>query len=424
MGVAMRMSPRSIVRRVLGGSAALCAAAALVAAPTPAIAAPVDPPPCAWRFMSDGQSLDVAFPDTNATYWVLPYALGPRDSIELSGAFPSARYFSLNTYGTDLDTIDTLRDDQILPDPGSGNPFTDADNRSLPPDQRRWHATLVSGPADRTRNEIRALRDDAAPVGFLIVRVYVPDDPGSLSGGVPLPDVTYRLGGATVLVQPCSQPFDPKSSSGPVADVARRGIDRAIETAASGTFRSDTPEAVFVNPASTSGLFPNGDNKYIAAQLTHRLGRVAVVRGKAPSFPDTRAGVSAIEPDRQVRYWSMCQNDLVSPYPVVACAADFQTRVDDDGWYTFVVGAPEDLPASDSTVTVLPWGSTDVPKKVLILRNMLPSPDFYPMSVQASQSGDIDPAVSMGPYYPTVAYCSASTFAARGYHGCFEGPQS
>ncbi len=198
----MRTSPHSIGRRILGASAAACAGAALLAAPTPAHAVSADPLPCAWRFMSDGQSLNVAFPDTGATYWVLPYALGPRDSLELSGAYPSARYFSLNTYGTDLDTIDTLRDDRILPDPGSANPFADADARVLPPEQRRWHATLVPGPADPARNEIRAVRADAAPIGFLILRVYVPDDPGSLSGGVPLPDVTYRLGSASLPVQP------------------------------------------------------------------------------------------------------------------------------------------------------------------------------------------------------------------------------
>ncbi len=71
--------------------------------------------------MSDETVLNVAFPDVNATYWVLPYALGPGDSIELSGNYTAARYFSLNTYDTNFDTIDTLRDNMIVPDSGSGN---------------------------------------------------------------------------------------------------------------------------------------------------------------------------------------------------------------------------------------------------------------------------------------------------------------
>ncbi len=382
------------------------------------------PAPCAWRFMSDGDILNVAFPDENATYWALPYALGPNDSIEVSGTYPAARYFSLNTYGTDLDTTDTLRDDQIVPDAGSGNPFADPGAQALPPDRRQWHATLVTGPANHARNEIQALRPGGAPVGFLIIRVYVPDDPASPSGAVPLPDIAYRLGGATMPVQPCSQPFDPRGLPGPVADVGRSVVDRAIERAASGAFRADTPEATFVNPASTSGLFPNGDNKYIGAVLTYQPGRIVVVRGKAPAFPDTRAGVSPTEAGQQVRYWSMCQNDLVSPYPVVACAGDYQTALDADGRYTYVVAAPEDVPANvDPTVTVLPWGSTEVPKKLLILRNMLPTDAFYPTSIQASQASGTDPALTMGDYYPDVVYCSAATFGERGYAGCFEGAQ-
>ncbi|MDH6284739.1 hypothetical protein [Prescottella agglutinans] len=418
----MRTSPRSIVRRL--SRVLLCVAAALpvVAVVGTAAAEPAGPRPCAWRFMSDGNVLDVAFPDVNATYWVLPYALGATDSIEVSGTYPSARYFSLNTYGTDLDTTDTLRDDQILPDPGSGNPFTDSGAQGLPPERRRWHATLVTGPAEHQRNEIRALRDSGPPVGFLIIRVYVPDDPASRSGGAPLPEVAYRRSGTTIPVQPCSQPFDPRTLSAPVADAGQWVVDRAIERAASDALRAGTPEATFVNPASTSGLFPNGDNKYIGAVLTYRPGRIAVVRGRAPAFPDTRAGASPTEAGQQVRYWSMCQNDLVSPYPVVACAADFQTTLDADGRYTYVVAAPGDVPSNvDPTVTVLPWGSTDVPKKLLILRNMLPTAEFYPASIQASQANGTDPAATMGDYYPEVAYCSTVTFEMRGYAGCFEG---
>lgn len=418
------MSSRSLSRRFLSGLVALCGAVAVLIGPAPASAAP-DPVPCAWRFLSDGEVLNVAFPDTDAAYWVLPYALGPSDTIELSGTFPSARYFSLGTYGTDLDTIDTLRDEQIQPDAGSANPFDDPAARTDPPEERQWHATLVAGEADTARNQIRALRPGGAPIGFLIVRVYVPDDPASISGGVPLPDVRYRLGNATVPVQPCSRPFDPSGHTGPVADAARTGFDRAIAAAASGAFPGNSPEATFVNPASTSGLFPNGDNKYIGAQFTYRPGRVVVVRGEAPTFPDTRAGVPATEPGRQVRYWSMCQNDLVSPYPVVACAADFQTAVDADGFYTYVVAAPEDLPANlPPEVTVLPWGSTDVPTKLLFLRNMLPDDAFYPQSVQASQAQGLDPAASMGPYYPTATYCATSVLATEGYAGCLDGDES
>jgi hypothetical protein len=114
----------------------------------------------------------------------------------------------------------------------------------------------------------------------------------------------------------------------------------------------------------------------------------------------------------------MCQNDLLSPYPVVACAADFQTAIDGSGNYTYVVAAPADLPANlGPNVTTIPWGSTDV-DKVLFLRNMTPSAAFYPNSIQASQDSGADPATTMGPYYPRAAYCGTETFAAGGADAC------
>ena len=318
--------------------------------------------------MSNNQVLNVAFPDANATYWVLPYALGPGDSIELSGTFPAARYMSLNTYGTNFDTVDTLRDNQITPDPGSGNPFADASV----PGGGSWHATVVTGPADHSRNQIAALpAGQSTPIGFLIIRVYVPDDPNSLPGGVALPTATLKLGGSSILSQPCAAVFDPAAYGGPASALATVVFDQVIGGAAAASFPGNVPEATFVNPASTAGLFPNGDNKYIGAGLTYQPGRILVVRGKGPSFPDTRAGASPTAAT-DVRYWSMCQNDQVSPYPVVACAADFQTNLDGSGYYTYVVAAPGDVPANLGAATLLPWGRTDV-KKVLFMRNMMPS---------------------------------------------------
>ncbi|MET9202163.1 hypothetical protein [Gordonia sp. NPDC003585] len=376
-------------------------------------------PVCAWQIMSNRDDLNVAFPDVNATYWVLPYALGPGDSISLSGRYPHARYFSLNTYGTDFNTVDTLRDNQIRPAGNDVNPFVDPAAAA----GGSWQATVVNRAPNRSRNEIRGLPAAGAqrvPVGFLIVRVYVPDDPSSLSGGVELPTVVMHLGGAQVTLRPCAVPFNPRNYSGPIAAALTSVFDRAIAGAAANSFPAGSPEATFVNPNSTAGLFPNGDNKYIGAGLTYRKGRVVVIRGKAPTYPNTRAGASPAQPGVGLRYWSMCQNDKVTPYPVVACAADFQTRLDSDGYYTYVVAAPADLSrSSDPTATVIGWGDTNVPTKVVFLRNMLPSSGFYPSSVQAAQSRGGDPAVSMGAYYPRATYCDVVVLRSQGWRACY-----
>nr|EMP12229.2 hypothetical protein ISGA_3734 [Gordonia sp. NB41Y] len=397
----LRVLSAAVLLTVLGASSAL-------AAPTPQGSAPE--PVCAWQFMSNANDLNVAFPDSNATYWVMPYALGPGDSISLSGQFPQARYFSLNTYGTDFDTIDTLRDNQITPDRGSSNPFAEVSPAQA---GRSWHAAVVPGPADASRNQISGLPTSGTqrvPVGFLIVRVYVPDDPNSPNGGVALPTMTMHLGGATIPLRPCASPLSLSGDSAPMKAL----FDRLVTTGG-----GSATEAVFTNPTTTGGLFPNGDNKYLAAPVTYRPGRVVVVRGKAPSFPDTTAGTSPAAA-RDLRYWSMCQNDRVSPYPVVTCAADHQTALDADGYYTYVIAAPQDLAAPiDASQTLIGWGSTAVADKVLIMRNMLPSAGFYPRSVQASQADHSDPATSMGAYYPRGTYCQVDVLRSQGWQGCY-----
>ena len=45
------------------------------------------------------------------------------------------------------------------------------------------------------------------------------------------------------------------------------------------------------------------------------------MRGKAPTFPDTRAG-QPVTGNEQVRYWSMCTNEYRKPYPVSFCKRD------------------------------------------------------------------------------------------------------
>ena len=72
-----------------------------------------------------------------------------------------------------------------------------------------------------------------------------------------------------------------------------------------------------------------------------------VVRGKAAVFPDTYSGKPVWQPPGQfgkvdMRYWSMCNNNQEKPYPVVQCASDFQTLVDDQGYYTYIVAATDD----------------------------------------------------------------------------------
>jgi hypothetical protein len=141
-----------------------------------------------------------------------------------------------------------------------------------------------------------------------------------------------------------------------------------------------------------------------------------------------------------LRYWSMCNYDQVFPYPVVkqgdtyGCAADLNTALDANGYYTYIVATPQDTPTNaltDKTVTILPWGNTRL-AKALIFRNMLPDPSF----VQTTQTANIQcasqPTVDdsamctkavMGPYYPIATYCSKAVYEKGGWQACFPNEQ-
>ena len=133
-----------------------------------------------------------------------------------------------------------------------------------------------------------------------------------------------------------------------------------------------------------------------------------MIRGKAPVFPNTYPlpplGGSVFQPafddQIQLRYWSMCNNVGVLPNPVVVCAADAMTELDQSQFYTYVISndpaPPSWLP---SGVTWLPWGPIALPI-TLIFRNILPENGFMPT----------------GDYVPKGAFCTQVQFTAQ---GCF-----
>ena len=120
-------------------------------------------------------------------------------------------------------------------------------------------------------------------------------------------------------------------------------------------------------------------------------------------FPNTYLGGSESDPafdgQVQVRYWSMCNNDGVFPYPVVACAADFQTTLDGDQRYIYVVSTDP----TPTDTTWLPWGPTNLPI-TLIFRSISFDPNYETIP---------------SAYYPQGVICDQTVFKAQGWRGCF-----
>ena len=133
-----------------------------------------------------------------------------------------------------------------------------------------------------------------------------------------------------------------------------------------------------------------------------------VVRSRALVYPDTYLGRSVSEPafdsQVQVRYWSMCNNDGVVPYPAIGCQSDFQTRLDQSQFYTYIVSSdpppPDWLPAD---ATWLPWGPTNIPI-TLIFRSISFIPGYSPVP---------------SAYEPVGVLCDESLFIGQGWRACF-----
>jgi len=349
---------------------------------------------CAWSSVS-GANGGVAFPDLGATYFQLPYVLTTGQQIVIHGVYPAARYFSFTTYGTDLNPIGNSADRSISPDPGSQNPFATV----LPAGDADQHytVTIVDGAVPSGGGNAVSGGSGSVIVGVVTLRVYLPTDPATRSGG-PLPAATlHNANGSITSIPTCAAgtPTTGSTATNPV------GLSLAVSIAS---------PPVFVRQTGAS-LFPNPDNAYLAAAADWTPGTVIAVTGTAPTFPDTRHGVSPAQ-SSDVRYWSMCTNTDVLPFPVVECAPDDSVPLDGAGHYTFVISTPADRPTTADAahgVTWLPWGATTHPL-VMILRNMLPSSSF----TQAVQ--DVPPGqpatVAMGQYAPTATVTTAAAFDA------------
>ncbi|MEO8753085.1 MAG: hypothetical protein ABI624_10430 [Casimicrobiaceae bacterium] len=434
---------------------ALLATAVLVTTLAPSVAAMAIPtvPSCSWPLETTGTGLtNVAYPDTDATYWTMQFDSSRWRALSITGIYPEARFFSFVTYDTAGAFVDDIVDVDIKPDALSTNPFNPGVS---PPGFGNKYSVLVS-PSMRPPNNGNLVLANPASLGWVIYRVYVPDKGEARDGGVELPVVSLiGFDGKAHPLPPCGARGAATAASGVGADAdasrlatAATVSTQALATGAPGASRGGicAPDKIaFAIPENTGGYFPNPANKYIAgADLCFKPGRIVVVRGQGAIFPNTYNGYPVWLPPApgetiEMRYWSMCNNNQTSPYPVIECAADWATNLDEQGYYTYVVSADDDPPAWVPPVaTWLPWGSKTVPN-ILIFRNMLPASGFA-QSVQAAagqsgctfnnQSGVPTPYSAivaagkcdekvMGSYYPVAAYCDKALFIAKGWQGCF-----
>ncbi len=392
---------------------------------------------CAWPVEVSLDALNVAYPDANASYFVMPYLLPPGESLVVEGAFPFARFSSLTTYygagaaGQGIELLGWLRDVEIAPDPGSVNPVVDP---AAPEDpaQRQWTVTITgtagvdgatSAATPGTGENVIAAHPEGGEdrPGILVLRVYVPQDPADHTDGVGLPSLTLLdANGESQVLPACTAQEEL---------IWGELIRQKVLVNVMAADRLPLPPGPDVTPewveSPVPGLAPNPDNRYLMAPVAWEPGRIVVVRGQAPTFPDSRAGES-LTTSNDLRYWSFCTgSNIIDPpdgYPTTACMSDFEIPLDADGYYTVVVSQPEDQPVNATIDNGVAWiqGADPTLPDLLVLRHMLPSSEFFGQSVWAVPEllvGAAQPV--MGPYFPQTVYCDTATFEAGGAEACF-----
>ncbi len=393
---------------------------------------------CAWPLEWSPEGIgNWAIPDTYARWWVMPF--DNYQTMTIKGTYPNARFFSFAAYNTNSLKMSAglaghLYDVEIRPDPGSVNPFAE------PGAGNGTYTVVISRAGQSSGNAITVSSDFA----WVVFRLYVPGpDPSlggrSLMGGVPLPTISVTGNGGSQQLQPCS----PVNRLDDV-NVFRGMLFPVDLSGSEGTLSSD--QLWFAPPrVPPPALLPNPDGNYMAMLPgdTYQPGRIIVIHGKAPGFPNTFEGSPIWVPARgfrtvDMRYWSLCEVDFMLPLSSPACATDLTTTVE-GGYYTIVIS--DDLFRPDwlkPNVNWMPWGDEQYPK-MLILRNVLTT-DNFPYSIQKAITADctfnfnfpsipdrneVDTAGQcaqgvMGDYYPVAVWCDKATFVAGGVRACLK----
>lgn len=159
----------------------------------------------------------------------------------------------------------------------------------------------------------------------------------------------------------------------------------------------------------TRGFFGNIHNAYLEGALNRKLGKVVVVRGRAPVTPRTYGGEKTMGKG-DMRYWSVCMTQGQVTGATTGCVFDERIPTDRRGNYTVAISRPADRPKTANAAHGIAWlawsptgdGDRDRDFGRIVFRHMLPLPSFA-HSIQKTKTAGDEKAV-LGPYFPRLSY--------------------
>ena len=406
---------------------------------------------CGWQFASNIDTMNIAFPDESAKYWVALVPMLPQTRVRIDGYFPDARYFSFNVYDGLLRPTDAIADSELIP--------AEVGRNSAVEEMAAWgdaytaYVEFTPPPAERAANTVYAGEMQLGPqpipqpaLTAIFYRIYVPGEDKEFDGGVGLPLLTYEMADGSQEIVPtgnCAEPLLPTlgnnlPSAGAndllrdtgfpdevvsnlplylgLGDTSAKsqvfyGLTGTAFNIMRGILGLPIPEGIehSIPLGGGGGFLSNKHNHYLTNLFTRSYGNVALVRAKAPTFR-SQQGVGFGE--EQLRYWSICQNDLPTQR-YVGCYADYQIELHDDGYFYVMVSDAEDRPSNaeqSNAINWLAWGPYY--DSLLIYRHMLADPDFA--ETISNVPAGTPPIEVMGEYLTEPAYCTTEIVESAG----------
>jgi hypothetical protein len=300
-------------------------------------------------------------PDTNALYYTTAYVTADGVRTVIEGRAPQARYWSFTAYRTESRPVASVYDAEVPLSAGG-----------------RYRLVLSASCAG-VAGTCLATSGNAA--GFLVYRLYVPDDlGGAQTGEVPLPTVGYANSHGSTDVELTALDLPPAAQQ--AVDSVEHVIGQSVITGV-GADPFQDPATAKGAPQTTvraggAGPFSNPDNIYLHMRYTTADGDL-VITGMAPTYraqsPTPANHLGRRRGAEQVRYWSLCTE--VKDGVTVACLRDEQVVIP-AGSHRFVIVVAPACPVAGYR-NCLPAGLQPI-QVGLLYRNLLPAAGFEPFT--------------------------------------------
>lgn len=368
---------------------------------------------CDWTTTTDTTTNNTGFLDSTATYTVTSLPTDPSSGarILIRGSYPRTRYFSFQIYNgfRPGNFVDSVPDAIITPTGGAAP----AANPAVLPDANGYTATYEvqvvfqdppASPAARLPNTLYA--GAGAPIGVLtktlLYRTYLPNTGSDGLGGVGLPELIYD--------GPEGR-FNLENTPDTRACTAARNLNDLL-VAFPVTGIGQNQASVAFRPVSGRGatvFYPNGDSNYLRAQTGRLYAPLIVARARVPATP-VQPPLLVAAPD--VRYYSLCQNDLNTSRNI-GRLTDRDFALQGDGSFTAVISSAADRPTlarPEFGYNWLPFG--DQLNGLTVLRQILSRPGFEGDFQNAVDNPNAPLSASLGAFAPDITYCDPATFTA------------